>query len=198
MEEFEGSEHSVTGGDFAIVFDTEDYIAIARAADEVSTVLRAHLIMEEILNIWITKITGVDVFGDVFVPFKNKLSIAENVGLANEFVEFLDRFNNMRNKYSHRRKYRVESSQLDSLCKRVDKLPSLIKSSTCEEFSIHISATTPAGTEENTVWTWHDSEPFKKIFILFLNFVFKCVDWMQAEFSKRGIQFQMTLIMDGN
>lgn len=47
-----GQDHVGVGGDFARVFDAEDYMAMVNALDEATVVLRAHLVLEEFLNIW--------------------------------------------------------------------------------------------------------------------------------------------------
>ncbi|MCK0507274.1 hypothetical protein [Aromatoleum anaerobium] len=93
--------------------------------DEASVVLRAHLILEEFLNIWCGRLTGTDdLFAGTFVPFKTKLVVARNLGMASEYVEILEKVNEVRNRYSHRRKYVLEQSTLDGLKNKVNALPS--------------------------------------------------------------------------
>jgi hypothetical protein len=86
--------HVGVGGDFERVFDHEDYLIMFNSLDEVSMVLRAHMILEEFLNIWCSRTTGtVHLFDGTFVPFKTKLVVARNLGLASEYEEVLDKFN---------------------------------------------------------------------------------------------------------
>lgn len=75
--------HVNVGGDFARVFDFEDYLGMVSSIDETSVVLRAHLILEEFLNIWASRCTRTDdLFAGTFVPFKTKLCVCQNLGLS--------------------------------------------------------------------------------------------------------------------
>lgn len=97
------------GGDFSNVFDHEDYLAMVNTLDDSTLVLKAHLILEEFLGIWASKLTKTDdLFAGTFVPFKTKLVIGMNLGLSKELCEVLGRFNDVRNRFSHRRKYKIE------------------------------------------------------------------------------------------
>ena len=117
--------HVGVGGDFARVFDHEDYLIMFNSLDEASVVLRAHLILEEFLNIWCSRLTGTeDLFAGTFVPFKTKLVVARNLGLSSQYDEILDKFNELRNRYSHRRKYALQLSSLVVLKDKVNALPS--------------------------------------------------------------------------
>jgi hypothetical protein len=48
------------GGDFDRVFDPEDYLTMVNALDEATVVLRAHLVLEEFLNIWASRVTATE------------------------------------------------------------------------------------------------------------------------------------------
>lgn len=127
--------HVSVGGDFTRVFDYEDYPGMVNSHDEASVVLRAHLILEEFLNIWSSRSTRTeDLFAGAFVPFKTKLCVCRNLGLSNDYVEVLDKFNDIRNRYSHRRTYALEVNTLDSLRKKVDALTSNTKFLPCDQF----------------------------------------------------------------
>ena len=111
-----GPGHVRVEGDFARVFDAEDYKTMINALDEATVVLRAHLVMEEFLNIWAARVTGTeDLFEGAFVPFKTKLAICQNLGFDARFAKMLDKLNEIRNRYSHRRKYQLEESKLNAL-----------------------------------------------------------------------------------
>ena len=189
--------HTVVGvgGDFARVFDHDDYIAMVNAYDEASVVLRAHLILEEFLNIWTAKITGTeDLFAGVsFVPFKTKLVVSKNLGLDVHFVEVLDKFNEIRNRYSHRRKYSIEGSLLDSIKSKIDSIPSPTEMLPCDKFGISLSGVDPQGNQKEISYTWDTADAKKRIVIMFAALVLKLIQWMQSEFNNRGIKYKLVI-----
>ncbi len=64
-------DHKVVGGDFSRIFEAKDYLAMLNVPDEATCVLRGHLILEEVLNIWSSKLTDTeDLFKGGFVSFK--------------------------------------------------------------------------------------------------------------------------------
>ena len=75
-------------------------------------------------------------------------NIAKNLGLEKQFYDVLDKFNTIRNRYSHRRQYLLEESSLDSLCKSIDMLPPTEKILACQKFSIFISGTNTSTGEK--------------------------------------------------
>jgi len=179
-------------GSFAEIFDQEDYLAMANSPDEASVVLKSHLIFEEFLNIWASKITQTsDLFDGTFVPFKTKLVISKNLGLSHKMCAVLDRLNEIRNRYSHRRKFRVESSALESLAKLVDELESNPPMLKCRDFQISLSGLDQQGVRRETIHHWNDSPSEKKILIITAVLVLKLVSWMQQEFSRRGVPYDL-------
>jgi len=186
--------HVRVGGDFANVFDHEDYIAMVNAIDEASVVLRAHLILEEFLNIWASRITKTDdLFAGAFVPFKTKLCVCRNLGLSVEFFEILDKFNEIRNRYSHRRKYTLESSKLDSLCKKVDIILSDPEMLSCEKFELFIEGTDSNNQRRQITYTWITADTKKRIILVLIVFILKFVQWMQIEFNALGIKYNLVV-----
>jgi hypothetical protein len=94
------------------------------ALDKASVILRAHLILEEFLNIWCSRLTQTDdLFAGTFVPYKTKLVVAQNLGLDKDYENILDKFNEIRNRYSHRRKYALETRDRHQTRQFVSKCP---------------------------------------------------------------------------
>ncbi len=185
----EQSGEFAVGGDFSNVFDAEDYLAMLNARDESALVLRAHLILEEFLNIWAAKTTRTeDLFAGQFISFKTKLQVSKNLGLMTEIVDVLDRFNNLRNDFSHRRRHKIEESRLDSICTKVDVLNATARSFTpCRSFEIYAEGDGPDGRRMKVSYNWANSDFKRKLLIVFIVLVMKLVSWMQAEFNRRGI-----------
>jgi hypothetical protein len=186
--------HVGVGGDFARVFDHEDYLIMFNSLDEVSVVLRAHMILEEFLNIWCSRITGADdLFSGTFVPFKTKLVVARNLGLAQEYEDILDRFNDVRNRYSHKRKYALEQSKLDSLKDKVNALHSEPPMLPCEQYHIFAQGEDQFGHPQEVRHEWSSTDTKKRVLLVIVQLVLKFVQWMQAEFNRRGIRYSLVV-----
>lgn len=184
--------HVKVGGDFARVFDHDDYLTMLNSLDEASVVLRAHLILEEFLNIWCSRLTNTDdLFSGTFVPFKTKLVVARNLGLAAEYEDILNKFNKIRNDYSHRRKYVLEASKLDAIRINVNALacdPPLLP---CEEYHIFAEGPDQHGQRREIIHKWSTTDTKKRILLIFVQLVMKFVQWMQQEFASRRIQYDL-------
>ncbi len=184
--------HVNVGGDFARVFDTQDYLIMFNSLDEVSVVLRAHMILEEFLNIWCSRVTSTeDLFAGTFVPFKTKLIVARNLGLASEYEDILDRFNEVRNRYSHRRKYALEESRLNSIKDKVNVLHSEPPMLPCEEYHIYAQGHDQFGRPQEIRHEWSSTDMKKRVLLVVVQLVMKLVQWMQVEFNRRGIQYSL-------
>jgi len=185
------SETSVPiGGDFSRIFDHRDYLAMINIPDDATCVLRAHLILEEILNVWSSKLTSTeDLYRGGFVPFKTKLIISRNLGLDDSLFEILDRVNDLRNRFSHRKGYVLEYSAIDALRKLVDAFASHIGLTPCETFQASVSGTDQAGRRVDTDYTWASAVNRIKFVIVFIVLMLKITHWIQEEFQKRGIQY---------
>lgn len=180
------------GGDFARVFDHEDYLSMINALDEASVVLRAHMILEEFLNIWCSRLTKTDdLFAGTFVPFKTKLVVARNLGLAKEYDDILEKFNEIRNRYSHRRKYALEASMLEALRIKVNGLSSEPSLLPCEDYHIFVEGPDQNGQRKEAVYQWATTDTKKRVMIIFIQLVMKFVHWMQLAFQERGIQYEL-------
>ncbi|MBC7202977.1 MAG: hypothetical protein H5U29_05550 [Pusillimonas sp.] len=186
--------HVGVGGDFARVFDHEDYLIMFNSLDEVSVVLRAHMILEEFLNIWCSRITGTnDLFAGAFVPFKTKLVVARNLGLASEYEAILDNLNKIRNSYSHKRKYILEQSQLNALKDKVNALNSEPPMLPCEQYHIFAQGKDQFGRPQEVRHKWSSSDTKKRVLLIVVQLVVKFTQWMQSEFNRRGIQYNLVV-----
>ncbi len=189
-----GSGHVSIGGDFGRVFDAEDYMTMVNALDEATVVLRAHLVLEEFLNIWGARATATeDLFEGGFVPFKTKLFICKNLGFHSEFAEVFDRVNTIRNRYSHQRKYKLEDSALDGLRNAVDALPSIHPLLPCEQFEIYLEGQDASGIRKGFTYTWATADIKKRMALVQVVLVLKLVHWMQQEFNSRGIKYNLVV-----
>jgi hypothetical protein len=188
--------HVAVGSDFARIFDQEDYLIMFNSLDEASVVLRAHLILEEFLNIWCSRLTGTDdLFAGplAFVPFKTKLVVPRNLGLSSECDEILDKFNEVRNRYSRRRNYAFEQSTLDVLKHKVNALASEPPLLPCEDFQLFAQGTDQHGLLQEMRYEWSTHDMKKRVLLVFVQLVMKLVQWMQAEFTRRGVTYNLVM-----
>jgi len=192
MSDRQSDRHLDVSGDFANVFDGADFLAMLNTQDEASVALKAHLILEEFLNIWSSKITGTsDMFAGGFVSFKTKLNICRNLGLSPELYLPLDKSNDLRNRYSHRRKFTADSQQLDAVAQAVDRAVPDLKFLPCREFSINSSGSDQDGVRRHQTHTWEGSDNSKKIFLCVVILTLKLTHWMQETFDARGIHYKL-------
>lgn len=79
-------------GKFAEIFDNDDFLSMLNTNEESTVVLKAHLILEEFLNIWSSMVTSTDdLYAGGFVNFKTKLNIARNLGLSEDIYRTLEK-----------------------------------------------------------------------------------------------------------
>lgn len=182
------------GGDLKQAFNAEDYLAMLNPLDEASVALRIHTILEEFLNIWCDRVTGTNrLFGETFVPFKKKLAIAQDLGFAAEYADIFDKFNEIRNSYSHKRKYARERETLNLIKDKVNALsapmPPCEGPSICEAPNISDEETDQFGQAQKIQSEWASSDIKKKLLLVFIPLVMKLTQWMQIEFARRGIEY---------
>ena len=182
--------HVAIGGDFNRIFDHRDFLAMVSIPDEATCILRAHLILEEVLNLWSGKLTGTeDLYAGGFVPFRTKLIISRNLGLPDDLFIVLDKINEIRNRFSHKKGYVLEGSQVDALRKKVDPLVPEAKLLPCEEFHAHVGGKDAEGNQVEKIYKWGDGENRIRFVIVFVILMLKITHWMQQEFHQRGIQY---------
>jgi hypothetical protein len=182
------------GGDFGRVFDPEDYLTMVNALDEATVVLRIHLVLEEFLNIWSSRVTRTDdLFEGTFVPFKTKLTICQNLGLDGAFAAVIDKVNDIRNRYTHRRKYKIEENALLSLRDKITALPSEQELLPCEKFEIYLDGVDQTGQRKQISYSWQTADTKKRLAIIQIILVLKLVQWMQKEFNARGIAYNLVV-----
>lgn len=188
-----GERHIPVCGDFVRIFDEQTFLSMLNSRDEALIALKFHLIMEEFINIWCSKITGLDDLfkGMDFVPFKTKLQIARNLGLNEDFYRSLDKLNGIRNKYSHRLKFEVGNSDVESLASLIDNCDVGSLFSKCSEFTVASSGLGQDGGRVSETHSWA-SDNKKRLFIMCVTLTTKLTFWMQEQFNGRGISYTLT------
>lgn len=178
-------------GDFSTLFDIEDYQLMFKSPDEITIILRAHLILEEFLNLWCSKITNTkDLFSGSVISFQVKLTIAKNLGLDAEYASVLERFNAIRNKFSHVRKHKITTRDIDSLRIQINSLSSQMKLQPCEKFHVYGQGLNEFGEKIETTHNWEESAKVQ-ILILFVQLMLKITQYMQSSFIARGIKYDL-------
>lgn len=183
------------GGDFNRIFDHKDYLAMISIPDEATCILRAHLILEEVLNLWSSKLTNTeDLYLGTFVPFKTKLVISKNLGLPEELFSVLDKINEIRNRFSHRKGYELEISGIDSLKNKINSAIASANVLPCEEFHVCAGGKDQSGSPVEITYTWESGDNRIKFILIFVILMLKLTHWIQSEFHSRGINFTIIAI----
>lgn len=183
------------GGDFNRIFGHEDYLAMVSIPDEATCILRGHLVLEEVLNLWSSKITTTeDLYAGIFVSFKTKLVISRNLGISEELFSVLDKVNDIRNKFSHRKGYQLEKSQIESLKIKVDEIVESAKIQKCETFHVFVGGTDEDGNPKEITYTWKESNNRIKFVLVFVILMLKLTYWIQNEFINRDIKYTIAPI----
>ena len=158
--------------------------------DEATCILRGHLILEEVLNLWSSKLTQTaDLYAGAFVPFKTKLVVSKNLGLSEELYRVLDKINEVRNRFSHRKGYELEDSVIESLKTRVNEIVHSAEVQKCETFHVFVGGKDQDGNPKEITYTWESSGNRVKFVLIFVILMLKLTQWIQEEFINRGINY---------
>lgn len=187
--------HVPVGGDFSKIFDPNDFLAMINIPDEALCVLRAHLILEEFLNLWSGKVTSTeDLYAGGFVAFKTKLIISKNLGLSDEIFTIMDKINEIRNRFSHRKGHALEASMLEALKRKVDLALPEAPVLKCEEFSLWAGGKDQHGKPAQITYGWKGADTRIRFLIVFMVFMLKLTHWIQEAFNLRGIPYEIAVV----
>ncbi|PPS36902.1 hypothetical protein B0F86_26555 [Pseudomonas syringae] len=188
-------DHVAIGADFSRIFDSNDFLAMINIPDEAMCILRAHLILEEFLNLWSSKLTDTeDLYSGTFVPFKIKLVISKNLGMSDDIFIIADRINEVRNRFSHRKGHTLERSAVDALRIKVDGLETGVPMLKCNDFKLFVSGKDQYGNSAEFTHTWEKADNRIRFLIVFLSFMLKFTHWITVEFGRRGIVYEIETI----
>lgn len=183
------------GADFSRIFEPNDFLAMINIPDEALCVLRGHLILEEFLNLWSRKLTGdEDMYSKGFVPFRTKLTKSKDLGMPADIYTVMDKINEIRNRFSHRKGYSLEGSMVDALKKKIDAVESTAQILRCEDFSVYAGGKDQYGNSVGITHSWAGADNRIRFLIVFMAFMLKFTVWIQEEFTARGITFEIAAI----
>ena len=177
--------------DFEKIFCVKNMGYLINSSDEISCVLRGHLMLEECLNLWIGKILDHDILSAGSFNFKSKLDIAKKLGLCPDICEAMTEINKIRNKLSHKIGYEVQDSEIDLIKQKVDKIQTNQEVAKCELFPTVKEGLSE--TNNKVVWesNWETSNNTGKLAIIFHVFAIKILIWFQAKFIELGIKYSI-------
>ncbi|NEX13905.1 MAG: hypothetical protein C1941_04285 [Prosthecochloris sp.] len=176
------------GGDFSQIFNSKDYLAMINIPDEATCILRSHLILEEVLNLWANKITNTkDLYAGVIVAFTVKLEIAKNLGLNKSIYTTIKKINNIRNKFSHNKDFQLKDSTITSLKNSVNSIESSKPIKNCEDFTI--TGKSPSEKNVQLIYSWKHSNNRVKFTLIFITLILKITYLIQNEFKNRNINY---------
>lgn len=118
---------------FMGIYGTQEFnsasIGVIYSEDDLTCVLKLHLLTERLLEAWICGCTEVDIFStehDVrFTPsYSTKLALAARLGFPKPAFEALDKFNKLRNEFAHKLSTNdIEMRYLESMFTHIERMP---------------------------------------------------------------------------
>lgn len=170
------------------IFNQDDILKMVNIPDEAACVLKAHLVLEGLVDAYCGSITNTDdLFSGAFFAFKLKLSVAKNLGLNNEIYVILDKVNDIRNRFSHRKKYSLEDSSVEGLKNRVNSFLGKTNINNCEDFVMIVGGALPNGERHEIHYKWSGSDNRQKFVLCFSVLMIKLVWWVQEDLKSKGI-----------
>jgi len=118
---------------FMDIYGTREFaaatISVIDSDDDLTSVLKLHLLTERLLEAWICGRTEVDVFSSegeprCELPYSSKLSLAARLGFPLPAYNVLKKLNKMRNEFAHRLSAScISDNYLDSMLANTEMMP---------------------------------------------------------------------------
>lgn len=177
---------SKVGADFINVLDINVIIALLDTNDDIGAVLRIHFLLENLLELWCSKITGYEDFFDFDdrISFNMKLKLAKKLEMNPEVASFIKVFNTFRNDMAHLKGSIISDDVLDKLRHALNRIPSF------DEKKIpKIEDPEWVGEFDNREISWNDSNISNKDKLTFIYFTFclKVISVFINDLSEKGI-----------
>lgn len=111
------------------LISVDTLIAAIETEDELGMVLRLHLAIEQLLNVYLKQMRKGEIAEYVKEPreFGGKLSLAAAFGLPLHLVRLMHLINSMRNKLAHHQSFSINANHIAELAKAVNKLSEIDK-----------------------------------------------------------------------
>lgn len=175
------------GGDLKNAYNDQIIFELIRTSDLIGAILRLHFCLEEFLNVWCNKVTGVDDFFDIgFIGFDKKISIAQKLGLPDELAAVFKLFNKRRNDFAHDANSTITVDQLNDLRYKIDNIETFAKPvPKCNDNNF--MGLNFDGREIS--WDSEGVTPKDRLVILYLVFALKLINRFDVAFKEKGIPF---------
>lgn len=179
-------ELSKTGADFANVLDIDVIIALLDSNDDIGVVLRIHFLLENLLELWCSKITGYENFFDFDdrISFSMKLKFAKKLEINPEVASFIKIFNRFRNDMAHFKGSIISDDILDKLRHALNRIPSF-----GEKKIPKIEDPEWVGEFDNRAISWSDPNISNKdkLMLIYFTFCMKVISVFINDLSEKGI-----------
>ncbi|WP_445511922.1 hypothetical protein [Salinicola sp. V024] len=183
--------YTAIGGDFEKAFRYERILKLVNVNDDIATVLRLHLVIENILDLWVSKATQhPEILAHGRFSFAHKLALAEGSGLPKDLAKAYGHINKIRNQIAHAKTEELSDSQVESMASLTDNIRTKIKendSLKVKELHLGVGGTSPSGENVTQQVEYIASSNRIKLIIAGCILLTKSVALFTSELSKMGV-----------
>lgn len=197
-----GKRYIAIGGDFEKAFRYDRILKLVNVNDDIAVVLRLHLIIENILELWVAKATQhPEILAHGRFSFSHKLALAEGSGLPRGLAKAYGHINGVRNQIAHAKTEELSDSQVESMTALTDNIITGIKendSLKVRKLHLGIGGTSPSGEAATQQLEYATSSNRIKLIIAGCILLTKSVALFTSELSRMGVSLTVGEAMPGD
>lgn len=183
--------YTAIGGDFEKAFRYDRILKLVNVNDDIATVLRLHLVIENILELWVAKATQhSEILTYGRFSFSHKLALAEGSGLPKDLAKAYGHINKIRNQIAHAKTEELSESQVESMAALTDNVRTQIKESDSlkvKKSHFCVGGTLPSGEDVTQQLEYAASSNRIKLIIAGCILLTKSVALFISELSRMGV-----------
>ncbi|BCB60426.1 hypothetical protein HaloA020_11270 [Halomonas sp. A020] len=183
--------YTAIGGDFEKAFRYERILKLVNVNDDIATVLRLHLVIENILELWVSKATQhPEILAHGRFSFAHKLALAEGSGLPQDLAKAYGHINKVRNQIAHAKTEELSDAQVESMAALTDNIVTGIKENDdlkVRKLHLGIGGILPSGEAATQQLEYATSSNRIKLIIAGCILLTKSVALFTSELSSMGV-----------
>lgn len=183
--------YTAIGGDFEKAFRYERILKLVNVNDDIATVLRLHLVIKNILELWVSKATQhPEILAHGRFSFAHKLALAEGSGLPQDLAKAYGHINKVRNQIAHAKTEELSDAQVESMAALTDNIVTGIKENDdlkVRKLHLGIGGILPSGEAATQQLEYATSSNRIKLIIAGCILLTKSVALFTSELSRMGV-----------